>query len=255
MIEAPRAAHPHQSRRRRARTVVLAVVGVVLASALMLAGFYAWRVWSTASEIRRDDTLLPSPDAVDPERPAPAATLSGSFNDVLMGSDVNPDGGEGRSDVLMLAHVPPARDKVYVISFPRDMWVQIPGHGMGKINAAFAHGGPALTTRTLEALVGVRMDHAVRIDYDGFVGLTTELGGVTVDNRVESTKQGASAVYHWPAGPVTLQGEEALNYVRQRHGLPQGDLDRAERQRAMVRAILGKLMSRDVLADPAASPP
>lgn len=163
-----------------------------------------------------------------------------------MGSDSRGDGDRGRSDVLMLLHVPPGRDKVYIVSFPRDMWVQIPGRGEAKINAAYAYGGEALATRTLESLVGVRMDHAVRIDFEGFVGLTNQLGGVTVDNKHASSAGG----YTWPQGAVTVQGEEALAFVRQRHGLPNGDLDRAERQRAVVRAILLKMMSRDVLANP-----
>lgn len=146
----------------------------------------------------------------------------------------------------MLAHVPPTRDKVYIVSFPRDMWVQIPGRGQAKINAAYAYGGEALATRTLESLVGVRMDHAAKINFDGFMGLTTQLGGVTVNNKHASSV----GEYSWPKGEVTIQGEEALTYVRQRYGLPNGDLDRAERQRAVVKAILMKMLTLDVLANP-----
>ena len=219
------------------------VVGIIVALALMVGAFYFWRVWSTANDIQRTDTLLP---ADDPERPAADAAVAGSFNYVLMGSDSQSEGDRGRSDVLMLAHVPPTRDKVYIVSFPRDMWVTIPGRGEAKINAAYAYGGEALATRTLESLVGVRMDHAVKIDFDGFTGLTTELGGVTVNNRHASSV----GDYSWPKGEVTVQGEEALAYVRQRYGLPNGDLDRAERQRAVVKAILMKMLSLDVLANP-----
>lgn len=246
--------------RRRAVRRLLIGLAVVMAVLLLAGGLAVWRIWATADGLQRADDLLPA------RTPAPAGTpgadgtaapttgtpvIAGSLNYVLMGSDINAGGEEGRSDVLMVAHVPPTRDKVYVISFPRDMWVTIPGRGMAKINAAYAYGGPALTTRTVESLVGVQMDHAAKIDYEGFVGMTTELGGVTVQNKVASTKQVGGTTYTWPAGPITLQGEEALQYVRQRYELPHGDLDRAERQRAMVRAILGKLMSRDVLTNPA----
>lgn len=220
------------------------VVGIIVALALMVGAFYFWRVWSTANDIQRTDTLLP---ADDPERPAADAAVAGSFNYVLMGSDSQSEGDRGRSDVLMLAHVPPTRDKVYIVSFPRDMWVTIPGRGEAKINAAYAYGGEALATRTLESLVGVRMDHAVKIDFDGFTGLTTELGGVTVNNRHASSV----GDYSWPKGEVTVQGEEALTYVRQRYGLPNGDLDRAERQRAVLQAMMGKLLSPETLANPA----
>ena len=237
-----------EPRRRRNGflTWFFAVIGIVVALAMMVGGFYVWRMWSTASDIERTNTLLPSGETDDPERPAADASVEGSFNYVLMGSDSRGDGDRGRSDVLMLAHVPPTRDKVYIVSFPRDMWVQIPGRGQAKINAAYAYGGEALATRTLESLVGVRMDHAAKINFDGFMGLTTQLGGVTVNNKHASSV----GEYSWPKGEVTIQGEEALTYVRQRYGLPNGDLDRAERQRAVVKAILMKMLTLDVLANP-----
>lgn len=237
-----------EPRRRRNGflTWFFAVIGIVVALAMMVGGFYVWRMWSTASDIERTNTLLPSGETDDPERPAAEASVEGSFNYVLMGSDSRGDGDRGRSDVLMLAHVPPTRDKVYIVSFPRDMWVQIPGRGQAKINAAYAYGGEALATRTLESLVGVRMDHAAKINFDGFMGLTTQLGGVTVNNKHASSV----GEYSWPKGEVTIQGEEALTYVRQRYGLPNGDLDRAERQRAVVKAILMKMLTLDVLANP-----
>lgn len=242
---------PRQRTGRKIAGWFFTVVGIVVALALIVAGFYVWRIWTTVSDVERTDTLLPS--AEDTTRPAESAAVEGSFNYVFTGSDSRGAGDQGRSDVLMLAHVPPARDKVYLVSFPRDMWVNIPGHGNAKINAAYAWGGDALTTRTLESLVGVRMNHAVKIDFEGFIGLTSELGGVTVYNRVgsEAIASDGSFHYRWPQGELTLGGPEALAYVRQRYELPNGDLDRAERQRATVKAILQKLMSRDVLANPA----
>lgn len=242
-MSTPTSAGHEPPRKRGALTWFFAILGIVVALAVMVAGFYVWRVWSTTSDIERSTTLLPADDV---ERPASDAAVAGSFNYVLMGSDSRGEGDRGRSDVLMLAHVPPTRDKVYIVSFPRDMWVQIPGRGMAKINAAYAYGGEALATSTLESLIGVRMDHAAKINFDGFMGLTTELGGVTVDNQHASS----SGAYRWPQGEITIQGEEALTYVRQRYGLPNGDLDRAERQRAVVKSILMKMLSLDVLANP-----
>ena len=242
-MTARRVAEDRPTKKRGVLGWFFTIVGIVVALAVIVAGFYVWRVWSTANDIDRQGSLLP---ADDPDRPAASATAAGSFNYVLMGSDSRGEGDQGRSDVLMLAHVPPGRDAVYVVSFPRDMWVEVPGRGHAKINAAYAYGGDALATRTLESLVGVRMDHAVKIDFEGFMGLTDELGGVTVNNKHASEKAG----YSWPKGEVTIQGEEALEYVRQRYGLPNGDLDRAERQRAVVKAILLKMMSRDILTNP-----
>ncbi|MFV0406567.1 MAG: LCP family protein [Propioniciclava sp.] len=248
-----RAIHDARPRKGMPRGVLggfLALSGVVVALGLVLGTFYVWRVWDTASDVERIDTLLPS--AEDTTRPAEEKTAEGSFNYVFMGSDSRGEGDRGRSDVLMLAHVPPTRDKVYVVSFPRDMWVEIPGRGHAKINAAYAWGGDALATRTLESLVGVRMDHAVKIDFEGFIGLTDELGGVTVYNAVATEGIGESGTLHsFPQGEIVLEGDAALTYVRQRYELPNGDLGRAERQRIVVKAIMKELLSRDLLTKPA----
>jgi LCP family protein required for cell wall assembly len=150
-----------------------------------------------------------------------------------MGSDSR-DVGNGRSDVLMVMHRAADRKCAHMISCPRDMYVPIPGHGRNKINAAF--GGPALTVRTLEGLLNSRMDHVALIDFEGFINLTEELGGVTVYNKYASNSGG----YKFPVGDVSLRGEQALAYVRERKQLPRGDLDRAERQRAVLQAIWRK---------------
>ena len=83
----------------------------------------------------------------------------------------------------MVVHLNQKHDQAYIISFPRDMYVTIPGHGKNKINAAYEIGGPALVVRTLESLTGSRMDHVAMIDFEGFVSLTEDLDGVTVNNR------------------------------------------------------------------------
>lgn len=178
---------------------------------------------------------------VNPGRPGPGA--AGSLNYLLLGTDSRGAGDRGRSDVMILAHVPPSRDKVYLISFTRDMWVTIPGRGAAKINAGYAYGGVPLAVRTVENLIGARIDHAAMINFTGFIGLTDALGGVTVNNKHASPG--------FPKGQITLQGEKALSYVRERYHLPRGDLDRAERQRVVLEAMMGKLLSAETLANPA----
>ncbi|HEX8510868.1 MAG TPA: LCP family protein, partial [Propionibacteriaceae bacterium] len=106
--------------------------------------------------------------------------------------------------------------------------------------------GPQLTIRTLEGLLNTRMDHAVLIDFEGFVKLTDDLGGVTVVNKHRSQSRG----YTFPTGEITIRGDQALAYVRERYALPQGDLDRAERQRDVVKAILDKGLSAETVANP-----
>jgi polyisoprenyl-teichoic acid--peptidoglycan teichoic acid transferase len=90
------------------------------------------------------------------------------------------------------------------------------------------------------------MDHVALIDFDGFIELTEELGGVKVYNKYPSTTGG----YKFPVGSVNLQGEQALAYVRERKQLPHGDLDRAERQRVVLRAILAKGLAKETISNP-----
>ena len=166
-----------------------------------------------------------------------------------MGSDSTVAGNarHGRSDSLMVMHLAADRKSAYMISFPRDMYVPIPDHGKNKINAAFALGGPSLTVRTLERLLNTRMDHVAVINYGGFINMTKELGSVTVYNKHPSAYQG----YKFPVGDVSLQGDEALAYVRERKNLPCGDIDRAERQRAVLHAILAKGLAKETITNPA----
>jgi len=184
-----------------------------------------------------------------PPKPRSSGGKTTAVDYVLMGSDSRDtaNAGAGRSDTLMVLHLAADRKDAYLVSFPRDLYVPIPDHGKNKINAAFAFGGPQLTVRTLQQLLGTRMDHVALIDFDGFIELTEQLGGVTVHNEHASASRG----YTFPQGNITLKGDQALAFVRERYELPNGDLDRAERQRQVVKAILAKGMSPQTLADPA----
>ena len=86
----------------------------------------------------------------------------------------------------MVVHLNKKRNQAYIVSFPRDMYVDIPGYGKNKINAAYAFGGVPLTVRTLERLTATRMDHVVLVDFEGFIALTEDLDGVTVTNKTRS---------------------------------------------------------------------
>lgn len=248
--DAPRNRRSKTSRRRPVLLAGLIGVAVLLVGALVLATVYATRVDSAVNQnLQRVDDLPPDNPTDPGESPRPAkAPGSKALNYVLIGSDSRSSGdaGAGRSDALMVLHLDGDRRAAYLVSFPRDLYVPIPGHGKDKINAAYAYGGTALTVRTLEGLLGVRMDHIAVIDFAGFVGLTEDLGGVTVFNEHPSVSGG----WPFPRGYVTVHGEQALAYVRERKQLPRGDLDRAERQRAVVTAIISKGLSRQVVTDP-----
>ncbi len=242
-MSGPKRAAAGPKTKRRGLKVLLGLVAALLVPVLALAGFYGWHMFSAVQKIPREAGLLPKGDS--DRVPEPEID---TLNIMIMGSDSRGDGDPGRSDVLMLAHVPSDNSKVYLVSFPRDLYVEIPGRkGKDKINHAFAYGGPPLTVLTMEHLLGIRIDHVIKIDFDGFIGITETLGGVTVNNPVASSGR----KYSFPKGEITISGEQALTYVRERKNLPGGTVDRAERQRVVVKAVLRKIMTREVLANPA----
>ncbi len=245
---APRRALPPQKPRwRRRLLVVLAItVGLLLVAGAGVA-YYASQLQSAITSNLQHDAQLPE-ESLRPAPDEPAPDGAAPIDVVLMGSDSRDEGNleAGRSDTLMVAHLSGDRQKAYLISFPRDMWVEIPGHGQDKINAAFAYGGTALTVQTVESLLDTRMDHLAVVNFEGFIELVDAVGGVTVDNEHSFESHG----FEYPAGPVELSGEKALWFVRERYALPNGDFDRAENQRKVVQAIVAKGLSPEVIADP-----
>ncbi|MBC7276298.1 LCP family protein [Nocardioides sp.] len=185
------------------------------------------------------------------ERPEPASdAAAGAMNILLLGTDGRTGGksttgsgatgswtpGEQRADTMMLLHLSADRRSASVVSIPRDSWVRIPGHGKAKVNAAFSQGGPRLSVQTVEKLTGVRIDHVAWVDWAGFEEIGDLLGGVEV--YVPETVHDSARDHTWTKGTHLLSGEEALLYVRQRYGLPGGDLDRVKRQQYVLRSIL-----------------
>src|SRR3712207_6300803 len=153
---------------------------------------------------------------------------------------------DARSDAIMIARFSADRQHAQVISIPRDSWVNIPGRGMNKINAAYSFGGPSLLIQTVEELTGVRIDHYAAIDFDGLIQVTDDLGGVDV----VVAETASNGPYTFPAGPNHLNGEQARWYLGQRYGLAGGDFDRVRRQQQYPQAMFGKLFSSDTFTDP-----
>jgi len=166
------------------------------------------------------------------------------------GSDAAAPGdvpGGQRSDMIMLLRIDAGYTSATVVSIPRDSWVAVPGHGMAKVNASYSFGGPPLLVRTVEGLTGVRVDHFAVIDFVGFKSLTDSVGGIDVNVAAPTTF--GTLVLH--AGRNHLDGAQALGYVRQRTGLPRGDLDRVQRHQNALRALLAKVTASGLLTTPA----
>lgn len=177
-----------------------------------------------------------------------------AMNILLLGSDSrisagNPQdwvSGAQRTDAIMVLHLAADRKSASVVSLPRDSWVTVPGHGKNKINAAFSLGGPSLMIRTVESVTGVRIDHVVVIDFTGFKEITDALGGVKI--CVPKTVSDGIGVVK--AGCQVMDGETALQYVRQRKTLAGGDFDRVRRQQNWIRQVMKKLAARGTLTNP-----
>lgn len=239
-------------RRRRGLIVLVGALVLLIGGCTAVSGYLLSLNVKLDANVRHDKTFLP-PDTVDTPRPK-RAQGNDALNFLFIGSDARTGEnagvatGGGRSDTIMIAHITAERDKIYLVSFPRDSYVPIPGRGRSKINAAYAFGGPALLVRTLETLTGVRIDHVAEIGFDGFRDLTDALDGVDVNVARASSVPGTP--YRWSVGNNRMGGEEALTFVRQRYGLEGGDLDRVKRQQAFVKGVMLKALSRDTLTDP-----
>jgi LCP family protein required for cell wall assembly len=156
--------------------------------------------------------------------------------------------GTENSDTLMLVHVSPAHDRVTVVSLPRDSWVNVPGHGMNKINAAYGLGGPKLMVQTVEQATGLTVNDYVEINFLAFVKVIDALGGVNV--CLPEPLDDPSSGVHLSAGFHHLNGVAALEYARDRHSFPLEDLTRIQDQQSLISTALSKIISSGTLANP-----
>jgi LCP family protein required for cell wall assembly len=182
------------------------------------------------------------------------------------------DGGSVNTDTMMVLHIPAGGGKATIISLPRDSWVSIPDHGKDKINAAYGDGyaavrnadetarqsaGIRLLIRTIAALTGLHIDHYVQVNLLGFYRISNAIGGVDVcllhaqnpSTDSDASGRGYSGI-NLPAGHSVIKGSQALAFVRQRHGLPGGDLDRIKRQQYFLSTAFSKVLSGGTLLNP-----
>lgn len=153
------------------------------------------------------------------------------------------------SDSMMIVHVAADHSSVTVISLPRDSWVNIPGHGMNKINAAFGIGGPKLMVQTVEADTGLTINDYIEVNFPGFVKIVNALGGVNIclPYAVDDTYSGL----HMSAGRHHVHGVTALEFVRDRHSFALSDLARINDQHQLLSSMLREAISSGTLTDPA----
>ena len=229
------------------RNVLLVLLALLLVLALLVSLF----LWNLGRTFDQRKQVIAQAFPEESTRPAASSAQDRGTTVLLLGSDQRDEraGADGaRADAIMLVHVPEDGGEVYVMSILRDTWVEIPGHGPGKINSALDLGGPALLVETVEELFGVRVDEVVEADFAGFRGLTDALGGVTIDVPKDFVSWENDIPFE--EGPMHMDGATALEFVRERHAFEGGDYQRVTNQRAYVEAVLEKLISAQTLSRP-----
>lgn len=242
----PRGRQQKRRRRRRRRPFLRFVGFLVVLWLVFLIGtpIYAWTAGTSLDAM---------PDGDRPaEQPGSAVLLVGSDGrDDLTAEDrarLGTGQVEGnRADTMMLLYKPPSGRSV-VMSFPRDSYVEIPGQGMGKLNAAYAWGGPELAVQTIEHNTGIRIDGYLEVGFLGVVDSVDAVGGIEI--CPEQAIQDNDSHLDLPAGCQEIDGVTALNYARMRKADPRGDLGRVERQREVVGKVMSKALSPMTFINP-----
>jgi LCP family protein required for cell wall assembly len=244
VVAAPSRPSPPRRRRIGWKRGILLGVGAVL-TILVVWLYLGYRSFSNEvakANARMDKRTL---HALAPS----GSMLFNSQNTLVMGSDSRGKSAltDARADSIVIMHTDPGKHLISMLSVPRDLYVPIPGHGVNKVNAAFAYGGPPLLIRTIEKLTGLKVNHVVIVDFSGFKDLINTVGGVTVDNpyKVISSQPFDGYYWHFAKGNIHLDGSHALAYARIRHTTNPHDSDitRTQRQQRVMQALSHKLAS------------
>jgi LCP family protein required for cell wall assembly len=261
----PRHAAVPDGHRRRGRTALIVVVGVLGLAVLVGGGALALTVRSLEGNVEREQVFG---GLDEQERPDDEPTRS--IDLLVLGSDSREDEigatldgadtveGE-RADTTLLVRLTADRDAAWVVSIPRDSYVSMPactgrdGEPIPareeQFNFAYRDGGLPCAVRTVEALSGVRIDHTVVVDFTGFTEMVNALDGVPV--CLDEPFRPRQVALELPAGRHVLRDFEALEFVRARYGLGDGtDIDRIERQKQFMASMFDRAMSRQLLVRP-----
>jgi LCP family protein required for cell wall assembly len=250
---------------RLLQRTALAVAGILV---LTVTGTYAAYRYYTGRITRIDVSSLGQAGGPTTATPSAAPVATGSYF-LLAGSDSRnvSDGtafggaavGGQRSDTVILVHIPPAHAKATVMSFPRDSYVTIPAYTdssgstvaahKAKLNEAYAVGGATLLVSTIEQLTGLPVDHYLEVNFDGFRNIVGAVGGVSL--CVTTSRSDSDSGDYLTAGlHPNVSGNAALAFVRDRKGLPAGDLSRIQDQQYFLSQLMKKVLSAGTLTNP-----
>ncbi|QNG37681.1 LytR family transcriptional regulator [Geodermatophilaceae bacterium NBWT11] len=238
-------------------------LAAVVSLAVLVGSGYGWNAYRTLDASVTRVAAVPAGQGAGADGAAENVLLVGDDHrpadaspQLLAQLGTQQDGGSTNTDTMILLHLPADGGAPTAVSLPRDSWVDVPGHGTAKLNSAFADGavsgGDAGGLQTLvgavQELTGLTVDHVVRVSLLGFYEVARVLGPVRVclDAAVDDPYSGLML----PAGVSTLDASQALAFVRQRHGLPHGDLDREVRQQYFLSAEAAAITSSGLLLHP-----
>ncbi|WP_433547362.1 LCP family protein [Streptomyces sp. CA-294286] len=260
-------AGPEAAASRRKRRWMRRAAGGAALVVLVAAGTGWWFYQKLDGNITTDTDAAAELHTWEKERPAQARTATNAQNILLIGSDTRAgdnskygrDEGTQRSDTTILLHLAADRSSATAVSLPRDLMVDIPtctkADGsrtramFAQFNWAFEMGGTACTIRTVEKLTGIRLDHHMVVDFEGFKDMVDAVDGVAV--CLKEPIDDHDAHLKLDAGPQTLNGEQALGYVRARKSIGGGsDTERMDRQQQFLASLVNKMQSTGVLLNP-----
>lgn len=248
------ARHGRLPQRGAVRTALIAVataLAVLCASTVSVAAIAAWQL---------STSFQPGVDIQGGEAPPQVGPIDEPVNILIVGSDSgegNPaygERGENLNDVTILLHLSPVSNSAVAVSFQRDMFVPITGcengsPGTRKINEALSYGGLACAVTTVEALTGLEIGYAAKVEFDGVIALSNAVGGVEV--CVAEAIHDSQLNFDLEAGTHTLQGWDALQFLRSRYGVGDGsDTTRVSNQQLFLSSLIRKVKSGDTLSNP-----
>ncbi|WP_312096599.1 LCP family protein [Niallia sp.] len=227
-----------KKRKKKFGLVLISIIGILIIGL----GSYIFYLYHSI-EKTADTMYIPLKEDSKSEKKAREEKLNKKqpISILLMGVDER-EGDVGRSDTLIVMTLNPQKEKMQMVSIPRDTKTEIIGDGrVTKINASYAYGGVKMTKDTVEDFTDVKMDYYIQVNMEALSDLVDAIGGITVQNDLDWIDEGYyKKGYHYNKGILTLDGPKTLGYVRMRHLDPQGDFGRNERQRKVISAIIDK---------------
>lgn len=209
---------------------VLGILGILL----LIGGVYALSVYMSFTSTLKEIHSPIEREVSDMRVEEVVLDQKDPFSVLMLGVDER-EGDAGRSDTIIVMTVNPNDKSTKMVSIPRDTYTEIVGKGsMDKINHAYAFGGIEMSMATVENLLDIPIDYVVQVNMEGFEDIVDAVGGVTVNNTLDFSV----GQFNYPKGNITLDGEEALAFVRMRYEDPNGDFGRQNRQKQVIQAVM-----------------